>query len=429
MRYLIFLVVPLLSLQNLVDKIPKGPTGINFQNLTLLGMFLAWLIVRRRRGGPLLLKNPMSLPLGAYIVLSFLGMWQASFFLDIDLPVSLSDPHVTFWKDYFTTMMFFFFAQGIFDEEREMEWMMFAMVAALPYMFRVHYAQLLEASQWHYSHDMRVKGTFTHLGSNELAAFYTQYGLLFMCLAAGMKVRWKKLVFAAAFGVCVWGTIYSYSRGAWMALALGIVLYGFLRSRALVVAMLGFVLVAPAILPASVVDRAEMTQSGGGELDSSAASRIDFWKLAWDYFLEHPLTGIGYHAFHHVNPAGLDTHNMYVKQMAELGIFGIALFMTMYIVALVIAVRLFKVADTPFLKAMGLGLMMCVIANMVLNIFGDRFSYTALSTFYWVLVGMAVRGIYIVRNRPPPVVIVDDDDTGEHEELDAAPRRASIFAG
>lgn len=378
----------------------------------------------------MVVKNPISAPLIVYIVLTFLGMWQAAFFLDIDLPVTLSDPHVTFWKDYFTTMMFFFFAQGIFDEEREMEWMMFAMAAILPYMFRVHYSQYMDASAWHYSHDMRVKGTFTHLGSNELAAFYTQYGLLFMCLAAGLKKRWKKLVFAAAFGFCLWGTVYSYSRGAWMALALGIVLYGFIKSRALVVAMIGFALIAPAILPASITDRAEMTQSGGGELDSSAASRIDFWKLAWDYFLDYPITGIGYHAFHHVNPAGLDTHNMYVKQMAELGILGIALYLALYVIAMAVALRLYRIGDTPFLRSMGLGLFMCILASMVLNIFGDRFSYTALSTFYWVLLGMAVRAIYLVRNRPPPVVDDDEDDdaSAEINGPQQPRRRASIFA-
>ena len=426
MRYLIFLVVPLLPLQNLIDKIPTGPTGINFQNLSLLGMFAAWFIVRRRRGGPFVVPNPLSGPLLAYIGLTFLGMWQASLFLDIDLPVSLSDPHVTFWKDYFTTMMFFFFAQGIIDDEKEIEWMLFAMAIVLPYMFRVHYIQLMDASRWHYSHDMRVHGTFSHLGSNELAAFYTQYGLLFLCLAAGLKQRWKKLFFFAAFGLCAWGAVYSYSRGAWMALALGIVIYGFIKSRTLVVAMLGFLLIAPAVLPASIMDRAEMTQSGGGKMDESAASRLDFWKLAWDYFLDHPLTGIGYHAFHHVNPAGLDTHNMYVKQMAELGIFGIALFMALYVIALVLAVRLYKIGDTPLLKSMGLGLVMCITASMVLNLFGDRFSYTALSTNYWVILGMTVRAIYIVRHRPP----LDDptDDDADAPEVAAAPRRASIFA-
>lgn len=425
MRYLIFLVVPLLPLQNIVDKFPKGPTGINFQNLMLIGMFVAWLVVRKRRGGPLILRNKLTGPLIAYIAVTFLGMWQSAFFLDIDFPVTLSDPHVTFWKDYFTTMMFFFFAQGIFDDEKELEWMTLVMALVLPYMFRVHYAQLLEQAGWHYSHDMRVRGTFSHLGSNELAAFYTQYGLLFMCLAAGLKKRWKKIFFAVAFGFCLWGTVYSYSRGAWMALALCIAVYGFVKSRALVVAMLAFALIAPAVLPASVLDRAEMTNSGNGELDASAASRIDFWKLAWDYFLDYPLTGIGYHAFHHVNPAGLDTHNMYVKQMAELGVFGILLFLALYLIALGIAFKLYRIGDTPFLRSLGLGLMMCILASMILNIFGDRFSYTALSTYYWVLLGMAVRGIYIARNRPPPV----DDESDEEEDDEPPPeRRASIFA-
>lgn len=425
MQYLFFVIVPLLPLQNIIEKIPKGPTGINFQNLMLLSMMGLWIWRSQQQRQPMIRPNPMNVPLALYILLTFLGLWRAAFYLHLDLPVSLSDPHVVFWKDYFTTMCFFWFTMGIIKDEREMRWLLLAMVAITPYMLRVHYNQLQALRHWSYSHDLRVHGVFMFLGSNELAAFYTQYGLLFTTMISGVQERWQKWAFAVGAGICVWGAIYSYSRASYVGLVVGFLIFGFLKSRKLVMALLGFLLIAPAVMPRSVMQRIEMTQSGeGGELDDSAASRLDFWELAWNKFLDHPVMGIGYHSFHHINPVGLDTHNMYVKQLAELGIAGIILFMILYVVQLTVSIRLYKRADTPFLKSLALGVVLCIISNMVLNIFGDRSSYLALATYYWVGLGLVCRGLELVaarRHAPRP------GPQGQ-EPPPPPPPRASIFA-
>jgi O-antigen ligase len=64
------------------------------------------------------------------------------------------------------------------------------------------------------------------------------------------------------------------------------------------------------------------------ELDVSAESRIEFWKAATQIFLDHPL-GIGPGRFFGVigdyrpEYVGRDTHSLYFRTLAELGIFGI----------------------------------------------------------------------------------------------------------
>ncbi len=392
MFYFLLIIIPLMPLQNVVDKIPKGPSGVNFQNIVLILMFLFWTLRSNAKGRSMVRPNQINVALVLYLILSFLGMWRSSIYLNIDFPISISDPHVIFWKDYFTTLCFFWFALGIVDNDDEMFWLTVAMAVVMPYMFRVHYAQLMAASSWHYDHDLRVKGTFSHLGSNELAAFYTQYGMIFFCMAWFLKKWWHKAFFGGAALLCLWGVVYSYSRSSYIALVACLLIFALVQARTLIPVMVGFLFIAPAVLPASVMDRIEMTQDSDGKLDDSAAHRLDFWELAWEKFLENPIQGIGYHAFHHINPMGLDTHNMYVKQLCELGIFGIILFMVLYFAAINESTRLYREADTPYLKALGLGMVMCVVSNMLLNIFGDRGSYTALATYYWVFLGMVVRG-------------------------------------
>ncbi len=424
MHYLFFLIVPLLPLQNVIEKIPKGPTGINFQNLMLLAMFIMWVLRSQKLRRPMIRPNPINIPLFLYILVTFLGLWRSSFFLHLPLPVSLSDPHVIFWKDYLTTLCFFWFTLGIIKDEKEMRWVLAGMAGILPYMLRIHYSQLQALRNWSYSHDLRVRGAFMHLGSNELAAFYTQYGLLYLAIAGGYVKRWHRWAYYAAMACCVWGAIYSYSRASYIGLVVGVLIFGFVKSRKLVMVTLGFLLIAPAVMPKSVMQRIEMTQAGEGELDESAASRLDFWELAWDKFLEYPFTGIGYHSFHHINPAGLDTHNMYVKQLTEMGIAGITLFMLLYFLQLKVCIQLYKEADNAFLRSLGLGMILCIAANMLLNIFGDRSSYLSLATFYWVGLGLVCRGLEIVRarrNAPKP-------RSKDQPAPAIKPPRASIFA-
>jgi O-antigen ligase len=426
MHHLFFLLVALMPLQNVIEKIPKGPTGINFQNISLMLLFWLWWSRSQQQRLPMMRPNPLNHALMAYIALTFVQMWHASIYLDIELPISLSHPHVVFWKDYFTAMCFFWFSQAILKDEKEMRWMVFSMASILPYMFRVHYAQLQSMKHWSYSHDLRVRGTFMFLGSNELAAFYVQYGMFFLAMIGGMEKKLHKLLIVGALGLSLWGAIYSYSRASYIGIVAGFLIYGLIRSRGLVLALMGFLVVAPAVMPKSVMQRIEMTQSGDGKLDDSAASRLDFWKLAWDKFLDNPLFGIGYHSFHHINPAKLDTHNMYVKQMVELGIFGIVLFIVMYVIQIKMCIRLYKTADNEFLKSLALGMVLCIVGNMLLNIFGDRGSYLALATYYWVGMGMVARGLALVQARRSAPKALDTAADG----LPLAPRppRASIFA-
>ena len=70
------------------------------------------------------------------------------------------------------------------------------------------------------------------------------------------------------------------------------------------------------------------------ELDASSESRLEFWKVATQIFFDHPL-GIGPGRFYGVigdyrpEYAGRDTHSLYFRTLAELGIFGITALLAM----------------------------------------------------------------------------------------------------
>ena len=52
-----------------------------------------------------------------------------------------------------------------------------------------------------------------------------------------------------------------------------------------------------------------------------------------------------------------------------------------------------------FFKGLGLGFSACVLAVMVSNFFGDRWSFLQLGSYFWVFLALVVRGNLIVNSQ------------------------------
>jgi hypothetical protein len=57
--------------------------------------------------------------------------------------------------------------------------------------------------------------------------------------------------------------------------------------------------------------------------------------------------------------------------------------------------KLFRTAITPFQKGLGFGFLGCVVAFIITNMFGDRWSYFVLGDYFWIIWGLVDRGILI----------------------------------
>ncbi len=74
----------------------------------------------------------------------------------------------------------------------------------------------------------------------------------------------------------------------------------------------------------------EGTESGS--LDKSSADRLYLMTTAVSVFLDHPLLGVGLHNFAQYNDKGLYAHNNYLELAASLGLIGVLLFYSIYVV-------------------------------------------------------------------------------------------------
>ena len=167
-------------------------------------------------------------------------------------------------------------------------------------------------------------------------------------LALGIGLRFRRPLLAAPVLVLGPTLYFTYSRGAWLALAAGalgglaLAAPRFPRRVVLVAAVAVAVVLALALVRVGGPTRAvhEFSQSGptvkadkNRRLFSlSGSSRAQYWHVAWTEAEEHPWLGSGAGSFQRnwlrLRPAQLpvlDAHNLYLETLAEVGPVGLAL--------------------------------------------------------------------------------------------------------
>jgi len=233
------------------------------------------------------------------------------------------------------------------------------------------------------------------LGPNHLGAFIADYSSLVLAFFIMEKEKLKKYFYMATCAFSLHPLFFSYSRGAYLAAAAAFTFFGLVKKRIFLVFIIALVVAWQAILPASVVDRITMTETPEGELESSAAQRLDLWDHAIELFNKNPVFGVGFNSFGLTVEEGqlTDTHSFYLKTLAEQGIIGISLFAALLIKAFMSGMRLYRKGLTNFQRTLGLGFMGTVIAMTITNIFGDRWSYFVLGSYFWIIWGIVDRCI------------------------------------
>jgi O-antigen ligase len=167
-------------------------------------------------------------------------------------------------------------------------------------------------------------------------------------LALGLAVRLRRPFFAAPVVVLAPTLYFTYSRGAWLALAAGgIAALGLTLPRMSRRTMLG---VAIVVICAGAIALVRVGGPGGAISEFSHAapsvkadrsrrlfslsgsSRAQYWHVAWRDYQQHPWLGSGAGSFQREwlrsRPADLpvlDAHSLYLETLAELGPVGLGL--------------------------------------------------------------------------------------------------------
>jgi putative inorganic carbon (HCO3(-)) transporter len=326
---------------------------------------------------------------------SYLSLWNTSVSFSLPMPITTENVLLATWKNYFEMILLYFLAFYAVRNEKHQK-IIVVLIALVVLFISIRSFRNFTAGDV-FSYDKRVGGPFeaVGLGSNHLGAFIAYTWSLLLGLFLFDSDRRRKMLYLVTVLFGLHPLFFSYSRGAYFAVLAVLFIYGILKKRSLLILCTVLFLTWQFILPASVVDRISMTQSTGGEIEESAALRLDLWDHALNLFKQNPVFGIGFGGFGFTVPPGTltDTHNFYVKTLSEQGVIGIALLLIILAAALRSGWRFYRTAQNPFHKGLGFGFIGYVLACMMANVFGDRWSYFSLGAYFWILWGLVDRGL------------------------------------
>lgn len=403
-----------------------GLTGLNGSNLAL-GLGVAALVVSslQRERRPF---GVLEYLVVGYLVLGALGAIRGQLLVGgIDVGDLLMD-----YRWWAAPTILFFVARGTVEDEGDAN----ALLTSLAYTtFLIGALTWVEGVQMRGGRSIEEERVPGVLGQpNTMGAFLAYYGAPVLALAVA-KGRWvPRALCLAAFLVVGRAIIFTFSRGALLALLAG--------SAAVVgmVSPLGVGIVGagglvarsyPQIMPDSVRDRFGQTGADGAmlgegiedQLDKSSAERLNLWRGGFAMIREYPITGTGLRTFAKLvedytpdpleEGAPRDAHNAYILTAAELGLPALLLMLAILVRIGLAALSSWWRGRSREERRLGLACLGCLAAVLVSCMFGSRFAEDALIGGFWLLGGT----LCAVRTFPH-----DDEEDAESESPDGEVR-------
>ena len=246
---------------------------------------------------------------------------------------------------------------------------------------------------------------------NMLAAFFNYYMFLPLAFMLMNTKKSKYWLFLIPVLLEFRGVMVTFSRGGYMAFALGLYAISFFRSKMLFVFLIlvGFIVYFnPILLPAGVryrmgqtfqIDKtsAQEVEYDEASLESSAKSRVEIWRASVDMIKDHPVFGVGYKLFPYMLEyyapqwKGFDAHNTYIIITAEMGIPALLIFLWCILSILWQTLRLYRRTNDHYAKTIALGYLGGIFGLLLSNMFGSRLDSQEVASYFWILAALVMR--------------------------------------
>src|SRR6266702_1419220 len=383
----LYYMMPFLPYRTMRNHFLEYPLGANV--LTILVMCV---IIGALFRGKHLPKSRLFAIWCAFGIYLYISMWIGTALGNAPPPLWLNDANFVEWKDYMLIPLVFVAASLVIEDRKAVRTVVILSAVTLFFIDRSSILESMTRSWGAFDESKRSEGPLGY-GSNQTAAFLAQFGIFFWGFALYLKRKKAKLLSYALVGITVFATMYTFSRGAYVAMLFSVLVLGLLKDRKLLVLLGVFLVTWQAVVPTAVRERITMTKSANGKLEASAQERIELWNSAEESFLHSPIVGTGFATFQyseHVDNLS-DTHNWYVKVLVETGIIGFIFAAFLLQSMFAVSYRLFRRATDPLYQGLGLGLVLCICSSMVSNCFGDRWTYLEITSLLWVLVAAGIR--------------------------------------
>jgi len=379
-------------------------TALNFTNLLMLFIIFVWVSGRYAKDEPLWLSTPLNLPITLFLVAGFIAVVRGEYFESGFMLHALVE-----YKRWITPILMFFLVLNTVKEKNTIKNIVLIMATVTTIVGLMAIYEYIDIGRHSSFEKSRVGGIAEQ--PNMLAAFFNYYMFIpFGFFLMNMKrfAYWGLLI---PFFICFRGIMVTFSRGGYLAFALGLYAIIYFRSKLIFAVLLAatfLVVIYPDLLPAGIryrmgqtfekqvtyVDSVEELQGG---LESSAAGRIEIWKGCLKMIKERPFFGVGYGLFEYTiryywsGKSGVDAHNTYLIIAVEMGVPALLIFLWIIWRVFWQTRGLYRDTHDPFTKALCLGFLGGFFGLLMSNMFGSRLDSQEISSYFWILAALMMR--------------------------------------
>lgn len=373
--------------------------GFNITNVFLILLVFVWLI-KRRNNMPFFIKNPLNLVILLFIFLTYISLWTGFFATGIS---AFGEPFHEYKRFITLFILFFLIVNNVSDKKNAMR-IIYVMTFVILLIAYVDIKEFRGAGVFHFDDNVRIQ--LLGMNPNYLGALFAQFIPLFVTLFVMSKKLRNKIFYLICFLISLPALLFTYSRGAYLAIAVALLVIGILGGKKTFYSLFLLLVVAifaqsiafgyGRIIPPSIKERIEMIKGEKADQDISVQNRKEIWAITKEYISSSPIFGYGFGASHRVLP--MDIHNMYLKFAFDSGLPTLLIFILFILTAFRISFKVYFNANDDFEKAVSLGFIGSLIAMVIGNFFGERFNRLAANGYFVILMSIVVR-IYAEQNK------------------------------
>ncbi|MDU4962039.1 MAG: O-antigen ligase family protein [Sporomusaceae bacterium] len=244
--------------------------------------------------------------------------------------------------------------------------------------------------------DLKVRVFSTWQNPNLLAGFLVSIMAIVIGISLHLTAGEQRLSLLMLFLLLGGCLLLTYSRGAWLSLAVIVAAYGLLSDRRL----MWLLLLIPVVM-LCFGDVSERAASILHPTDTSSTLRLALWHSTLAMIRDNPLTGIGWGAYWLVYPHYdyfinddktiiFHAHNLYLHLAAETGIPGLAAFVAFMGCHARLAIRLLRQAVPPWIRGLLAGLTAAILGLIVSGLTDHILFSIQMSMLAWLLFAIVI---------------------------------------
>ncbi len=197
----------------------------------------------------------------------------------------------------------------------------------------------------------------------------------------------------------------TYSRGAWLALFIAVLIAGLLKSKRLFVVLIISAVIGSLFLPQQVKARAfDIFNFSEG----TSWQRLKLWSGALDMIKQHPVIGFGVNTytknFSKYKPADypdvIYSHNCYLQMAAEIGIIGLVLFLSFAILAFIYVINRLRFIPAGWIRNSIIGLSAGAAGFLIHSAVDTHLYSVKLALTFYLFFGLSVALSNYVKTNP-----------------------------